>query len=937
MRTTPPRHASPAHSSLRYAVLFLLTLITALPLAAQENLGRATIAGSVRDSAGDALPGVTVTATRAGEAGGGTVAVTELDGAFRLTDLRPGAYSLAVTLDGFQPLTRAVKLVTGQTLEVAFRLQAAFGETVEVVAEQVRTGEMAILESRREAPTVTDSISSEEIRRTPDSNAASVVERLTGVTLLGNKYVFVRGLGERYSGATINGATLPTTETEKRVVPLDLFPAKLLETVNVVKTYTPDKAGDFGSGVVEMTTTRFPDAATFKLTLGGGYQSSATGNRFRRYAGGLDRIGGGGQNIPSAIPSEVLKRQSILDMTGFSPAQLEAFGEAFAGDWTGGNQESAAPATDFSLTYGNTIGRLGVVLSAVSNHKFDTVDESQRFFGLDAGGGLVPRNDYEMTTDRESANAGFVGNLALRLSDQHQLRLNSVLTRDASSEDRFQEGLNTNSGGFIRDYRVRYQLEEIFSTRLSGDHHFGGPGIGSLVEWNVSQSQATNDSDLRENLYRESEPGVFALQVGFPESGKVDYFNLQDEIRNAGAAYSIFFAAKEGRVSGSVEAGGEYQERTRDFGARRFRFTTANQLQFDLTLTPEEIFTPENIRPNGFEIREVTGVNDAYDAQHTVGAAYAMADVTMGRWRVIGGARYEDSDQQVETFNPFDLASSVQSVNQSRDVLPSVNVVFQSAPRTNLRFAYGRSLNRPEFRELSPFTFVEVTGGRSVAGNPDLVQATLDSFDLRWELFPRDGEVIAASTFYKKIDKPIERIVQPTTELRTSYVNAEAATLWGLELELRRSLASLTPMLQWWSINANYAYIQSDVTIGEQQLSVITNSERPLEGQSDQVGNIALQFHRPTWGTMVRILGAYSGERLTEVGAFGLPDIYEAGHPSFDVVVSQALDPFVRGLEVKLAATNLLDEPREYTQGGVVQRRYHPGRTVSFSLSYSPF
>jgi outer membrane receptor protein involved in Fe transport len=270
-------------------------------------------------------------------------------------------------------------------------------------------------------------------------------------------------------------------------------------------------------------------------------------------------------------------------------------------------------------------------------------------------------------------------------------------------------------------------------------------------------------------------------------------------------------------------------------------------------------------------------------------------------------------------------------------VLPSLNAVYQLQPQTNLRFAYGRSVNRPEFRELSPFTFTEVAGGRSVAGNPDLEQATLDSFDLRFETFPGSGQVMAASAFYKKIDRPIERIVQPTTDWRVSFVNAESATLYGLELEFRRSLDRFFPPLRLWSVNVNYAYIQSDVTVGEHQFSVVTNTDRPLEGQSDQVANVGLQFYHPQWGTMVRLLGSYNGERLTEVGAFGLPDIYEAASTSFDVVFSQSFGALARGLELKIAGTNLFDEGREFTQADRIQRSLRPGRKVSFSLSYSPF
>lgn len=908
--------------------LFLLLAALSLPASAQ------VLSGTVKDVNGDALPGVTVTATRGSDEP--LVEVTGIDGSFKLSNLHPGTYRVEAVLDGFQQVSKEIRLVTGQVLTVGLSLAPAFGETVEVVAEAARVGEVAILESRRQAAVVSDSISSEEIRKTPDSSAAGVVERLTGVTLLGDKYVFVRGLGERYSGTTINGSALPTTETEKRVVPLDLFPAKLLETVNVVKTYTPDKPGDFGSGVVEMTTTEFPSNATLKVSFGSGYHSAATGEPFRRYAGGLSRVGDGGQPIASNIPADVLRRRSILDPSGFTAGELQTFGRALAGDWTGREIRSASPSTDFSLTYGNTFGRFGLVLSGVSNHGFEAIDETQTYYGFDAGE-LVPANDYDLTTNRETASTGFVGNLSYRLTDNHALFLNSVLTRDASSEDRFQEGLQVGAGGNIRDYRVRYQLEEIFSTRLRGEHNLGGPGIGSLIEWNVARSNASNESDLRENVYRESDPGIYQLETGYADSGKIEFFDLQDEIEQGGLAYTVFLAGQQGNWSGSVKAGYDRLQRTRDFGARRLRFVPGGGLQIDLTQTPDEIFVPENIGPNLFEIREVTGVNDAYDAEHHVDAAFFMSDTTFGKWRIIGGARYEQSEQRVATFNPFDVDDVVVSTNDVNDVLPSLNLVYQLTSKTNLRFGYGRSVNRPEFRELSPFTFTEVAGGRSVSGNPDLVQATLDGFDMRWETFPTPGEVIAASAFYKKIDQPIERIIQPTSDLRLSYVNADAATLYGIELELRRSLETMLPALRYWSVNVNYAYIQSDVTLGEQQFSVVTSEERPLEGQSDQVANIGLQFYHPRWGTMVRFLGSYSGERLTEVGAFGLPDVYEAANVSFDAVLSQSLGNLAKGLEVKLAGTNLFNDRREFTQGGLIQRSFAPGRKVSLSLSYTPF
>jgi len=903
--------------------------------AAAATMPKAAVTGVVTDDTGYPLPGVTVTASRKGSDSPALV-VTEMDGGFRIDSLAPGEHKVEAVLDGFQPVSSDLKLTPGQTVKLALKLVPAFSEVVEVTAEAIPTGEVAILESRRQSPVVSDAMSAEEISKTPDSSAAGVVERLTGVTLLGDKYVFVRGLGERYSGTTINGSTLPTTETEKRVVPLDLFPSKLLETVNVVKTYTPDKAGDFGSGVVEMTTTEFPGSSSLKLTAGSSYLSGATGDDFRRYSGGLDRLGRGGQSLPSSIPTNFLARRSILNPEGYSPAELEQFGEAMIGNWTGSESGSATPGTDYALTFGDTYGRLGVVFSLVSNHGMDIVDEQQRFFGID-GDRLVASNDYDLTTHREKASTGLVGNFSYRLTDSNRLYLNSVMTRDASAEDRYQEGLQTASGGDIRDYRVRYQLEEVRSTRLRGEHNLSGPALGSLLEWNVARSTATNDSDLRENIYREADAGVFELQTGFAESGKTEFFALEDEIQQAGITFSSFFADVDNAWSATLKGGVDRQERTRDFGARRFRFTTAGRPNVDLTAMPDDIFTIDTIGPNGFELREITGVNDAYDAEQTIDAAFLMGDASFGKWRFIGGARMEDSEQRVITFNPFDTANAEESLNESVDILPSVNAIYQIAPQTNLRFAWGRSLNRPEFRELSPFTFIEVAGGRSVAGNPDLKQATLDSFDVRWETFPDSGEVVAASAFYKIIDSPIERIVQPTTDFRTSFVNAERATLWGLELEYRRSLAAFGRAFRYWSMNTNLAHIQSDVTVGAQQFSVVTNTSRPLEGQSENVGNLALEFSHPEWGTTFRALGSYSGERLTEVGAFGLPDIYEAAYTSFDMVVSQSLARYVPGVDVKLAASNILGARREFVQGDEIQRMFDPGRKISLSFSYTPF
>jgi hypothetical protein len=918
----------------KIVVCLLLVAALAAPAAVVAG-GDGVIKGFVKDGDGLPLPGVMVTAASPVLGSEGIPTWADETGAFSIAGLPPGDYTVEAVLDGFQTARTELTLLPGQTLTFEFKMAfAVLEETIEVRAEAIASSEVELLDQRRQASVVSDAISIEEIARTPDSDAAGLVERMTGVSVVSDKYVLVRGLGERYSSTTLNGSSIPTTEPEKRVVPLDLFPAKLIENINVVKTYTPDKSGEFGGGSVELATLDFPTEASLKVSLGAASDPEVTGTGFGRYAGGLSWFGSGGQAMPSAVPSGRIEKESIVNPEGLTPAELETIGDSFQPVWLADAPTAAPYNGNFAVAYGNTFGRLGVVLSATSTHGYDFTDEVQKYYGLDAGNTLVIRNDYELATDAESARSGLVGNFSLRLADDQRITLSTLYTRDSLGETRQMDGYNSNAGQIFRDFRLRYQQEEVTSTRLAGEHTIGGIGLSSLLEWNGTYSTASNHSDLRQSLYYERDPGVYALQ-GSSESGKMEYYDLDDELVGGSVAWTTFLSTGASSF-GSIKGGLAYTNRTRDFIARRFRFVTDNPNQFDLTLPPDELFTQENIRPGGFEILEQTSVNDAYDAEHTIGAAFLMGDATVGKWRFIGGVRYEDSEQVVDTYDPFAPGSPTSSVNDDADLLPALNIVYQLSPRANLRFGASRTLNRPEFRELTPFQFTEVTGGRSIAGNPNLTRAVIDSLDLRWEAFPEAGEVIAVSAFYKLLTDPIERIIQPTTELRTSYTNAEEATLWGGELELRRSLAVLSPALRYWSANLNYTYTSSDVTIGDVDLSVITNTERPLEGQAEHVGNLSVQFHHPIWGTMIRVLYNYSGERITDVGAYGMPDIYEQSFGSLDMIYSQQLR-FLKGLEVKLAAGNLLDESRLYTQGGLVQREYKPGRMFSLSFGYTIF
>jgi len=899
------------------------------------------VAGAVLNGlTGQPVPGASVTLTGGAAPATGT---TDPDGLFRVA-LPAGTYQAAVSKDGFETQRVAgVEVADGATNDLSVVLmpeagspagtaEAAFGEEITVAAEADRSTEAALLAERKQAAQISDLIGATEMSKTTGGDAAGVLKRVTGISLQDDKYVFVRGLGDRYSNTLLNGAKIPSTEFEKKVVPLDLFPTGLLEKVRVSKSYSVDKPGDFAAGFVELETLQFPTAATASVGLSVGYDGAATGDPYLVYPGGLDLFGAGGQALPSSIPDEDLVRFSQFTGRGFTPAELEAFGEALVGPWE--------PATDdaelergYKFSYGDTFGRLGVIVSANHSNDFDRQLEDRTIYRL-SGGVLTRDNDFDISVGEEQMRQSALANFAYRLSPDHNLKLRSLYTELATTEARRQEGFYSDFETNIRDFRLSYQEQEVVNVQLSGDHFFDAVTTGgSLVEWQASTSTAETTENRRETIYRELLPGQFFL-TSDAQSGFMYFNDLQDDLTDAGLNWTSFVSGE--RVNGSVKAGLAYTNRDREFEGRRLRFFHRNVRGLDLTLPPDRLFTVENIGPS-FEIEEITRPTDTYEGGHDVSGAYAQADLGWGRWRLIGGLRYEDSQIELITLDRTDPGlSDVQTTLDETDLLPALTAVYRLTPQMNLRAAFSQTVNRPEFRELAPFKFTHVVGGFSVTGNPELVSAEIASYDVRWEWFPSADEVVAFSAFYKDFERPIEAVVVGAAELLETYENAEGAENYGFEVELRRNLGAVADRLAPFTGILNYTWVESEIAI-DPATTILTNTSRPLVGQPDQVVNAVVEWSRPASDTNVRLLYNLLGDKVAAGGALGLPDVIEEARSTLDLVVSQGLGDWAPGLAFKLSGSNLLDEPREWTQGGEIFRAYDSGREIGVSLSYSLF
>jgi TonB-dependent receptor len=463
------------------------------------------------------------------------------------------------------------------------------------------------------------------------------------------------------------------------------------------------------------------------------------------------------------------------------------------------------------------------------------------------------------------------------------------------------------------------------SNTVSGEH-FARSLSNSSVEWRVSYAKANRDEpDLRETLYERN--GDRFVLADESQSGFRMFNALDDRTIDAAANWSTF-GTQWSQLPVQLKFGGSYVDRQRDFSSRRFRFVPTGRGSVDTTLSPEHIYTTANIG-TAFELREETRVTDAYDAKQTVGAFYAMTDLSLSsRVRLVAGARIEQFEQEVNTFDLFDFEGDPDVITarlKNTDVFPAVNLVFAVRPGQNIRAGFSQTTNRPEFRELAPFEFTDIVGGRAVVGNPDLTRALIQNVDVRWEMFPGGSDVVAASFFFKRFSDPIERIVEPTAQLRTSFTNADSARNVGLEFEVRRTFADH------FTLGGNYTFVDSTITLTPAAAQVQTSLERALAGQSTHLFNALLEVS--TDAASVRVLYNFFGDRISDVGSLGLPDIIEDQRGALDLIVSTR----VRALNIRVSAENLTDENFDLTQGGLLQRRYALGRSLQVSFGFSAF
>lgn len=906
-------------------------------LAAYGQAEKSGVSGAVFDAAtGRPIPLVTVAVN--GQTGPGMT--TDTEGKFSVA-LSPGTYKLRFTNENYLETTvEDVVVAAGQFAEASTVMQQKGAVTTVEVVEKISavssTAE-SVLTERKLAASVSDSISKEDLKATPAFDAAGALEKVTGVSIVDGGYVYVRGLGERYSSTMLNNAMLPTTEPERRVVPLDLFPSTLIDNIKIVKTYSPDLPGEFSGGLVHMQTIEFPTQPVLTASVNYGVNTISSFNRFNSFSGGgRDWLGfdDGTRSLPPIIPSDPL-----LFVGNYTEQQFQDFGRSFPVNYREKPVENMRPFQTYAISGGNTIGRLGLVGALTFSNQPQRYPELRRYVRNFGQGAQIFSNFPQFNIDNENARIGAVFNASVRLDSANKIVFRNTLTHDADKEMRIYRGLNGGNDTDIENTRLRWVQRSLLSTGMGGDHAVAKLG-NSVFRWQFTYSNSRRDEpDLRETI-RAREPGTTGpyTYANVPEGGVRFFSFLKDKIYEPQADWSAPFF--KGSISGLWKVGFRGTVRRRDFNARRFRYFPVRAQTIDFTAPTNDILGLPNIRPDGMVLREFTRGTDQYVADMDIFGGYGMVDLAFGpKWRVIGGLRFEDANIVVTTVNPLVpgvVPTTATLVN--RDPLPAVNAIYAINARQNLRFGYGRTVNRPDFRELSPFEFTNVVGGYSTIGNPNLRRATIDNYDARWEWFPGGNQVIAASYFYKKFKDPIEQLFQPTaSELRQSFGNVFAAQNQGIELEFRRNLGFVKSELRDFSFQTNFTFVDSDVEIPDlPEFILLTSRQRPLVGQSRYIWNVIGEWAKPEWRSNARIFLNSVSRRITDVGTFELPDAYQERVFFLDAVYQITLDEQAKW-QIRLSAENLTDNVYRYTQQDILIRQFRIGRNFQFGLSYSFF
>lgn len=849
-----------------------------------------------------------------------------------------------------------------ETVQVAQAMQSTVKPAATETIEEIVVRGKNIPEPMVRTPEVTSFILPEDLVRQGDDDAASALRRVTGLSVVQGKFVYVRGLGERYSAALLNGSSLPSPEPLQRVVPLDLFPSSVLQSVAVQKSYSARYPGEFGGGLIDMQTVAVPEEGFFSMSIGTGGDSQTTFKQGTTYYGSDSDYFGyddGTRNVPGALRAAIATGQRI-DAGAFTPEQLQTIGRSLVNAPLNLLQSTDSVEPDLSLdvtggkrfTIGeNSLGFVGVL-------GFDNSWQTRRGKqqeGFVTAGVIEPLTSY----DFRSTQNDVVVNALLGVGyewEENAVNWTNLYIHNTTKEARTRAGYDELAGAEVRDDYTEWVERELVNTQLAGKHVFGAFGI----DWRGSWARTTRDAPYEKGIRYRLVDGEY-LHNASQEQNYTRFSDVEDEVLSAGLDVSYAIPAS-GRQDTVVSAGLAWSDNDRSAESREFRFLALDNA-LPLNVQRERVdflLSNVNIAPGYLSLRETTGSEGAaaYDALLETRAAYAQVDAEfIPTVRTSLGVRYEDAEQSVTPRNLFagGRVPTAAAPLENSYFLPAATLTWNFYENMQLRFGASKTIGRPQFRELAPQQYVDTDSDRVFIGNPFLQDTEMVNFESRYEWYFEPGEFLTAGLFYKKLDNPIEAVVnEQGATIQQTYINAPEASLYGAELEVKKYF-TLPIDAAWWGdkrlfVNVNYTYTKSEVQASAGDLVFPLSGDgaprpaldlirdgTPLQGQSKHLANAQVGIESGDARTQATLLVTHVGERVSARGRPGQPDLIQYPGTLVDLVVRQGVTWFGQDLTFAFEARNLFGEDYEEFQelggGRVDVNRYKLGTSLSASVT----
>lgn len=886
-------------------------------------------------------------------------AATDIEGNFQINSVKPGTYTVVVSSITYKTQTIAdVAVESGNktSLQITLVEDVAELEEIIVTAKKEIATDFSLISAIRESKLVVSGISSEQITKLPDRDAAQVMQRVPGVTIVDNRFVLIRGLPERYNQVMINGVIAPSTEIDKRSFSFDLIPAGAIDQMLVYKSGSAELPGDFAGGVIQMVTKNPTYEEFTSAGLNFGFRTNTTFQDSNSSEGSSTDIFGfdnGFRDIPGGFPTT-----AALKGSSRNSSLRERAGKSLTNNF---DYKTKTAPMDFGFNFATSQNfKLGKVTAsnltsvAYSNSYQNYKSDFLRYNSFDATS-ADKRFEYKDTFTSNDTRVNLMHNWLFSLNDRNKIEFKNLFVQLGENENTIRKGNDfiQRPNDNLVNYAYHYLSRSIYSGQLDGTHTLGD-GLSKL-NWVVGLNYIKrNEPDYRrfrtyQDKALEGTEAPFTMQL--PPSGNLFetgrfWSSLMDQGVSNGLNFEKKFNGENEKRRPILKAGYFAEYKTRSFDARYINYLypgTFDQAKGQqLSQLPlDQIFAPSNInKKDGFVIEEGTQPQDSYNGTNLLTAAYVSAAMPLGKFDVSVGFRGE---YNIQTLTATTNTGKVDVNNPIFAPLPSVNVAYNVSDRSLIRAAYGRTVNRPEFRELAPFLYYQFEYEAGIFGSTNLKTAFINNIDLRYEIFPNPGEMLSIGTFYKTIQNPIETYLQITSETpQLYYGNAESATDVGIELEFRKSLASLgmSKILRNTSFNLNAALIKSEVNVGTQATN--QSQFRPLQGQSPYIINFGLYYSDEVTGLSLN--GAYNlfGPRIFTVGDKLFPSWFEMPRSSLDFQIAKKWGS--KRFETKLNVQNALNSAYRIYQDnnsdnkiqkgeGLIQR-YKTGTLFSLGLSW---